>query len=51
MQIKAYHKFQNIGMKDVEIKLYPKLRHDILHEKCKKEIYEYVYNWIEKKLK
>ena len=49
--IKAYHKFQNIGMKDVEIKLYPKLRHDILHEKCKKEIYEYVYNWIEKKLK
>ena len=33
--IKAYHKFQNIGMKDVEIKLYPKLRHDILHEKCK----------------
>ena len=49
--IKAYHKFQNIGMKDVEIKLYPKLRHDILHEKCKQEIYEYVYNWIEKKLK
>ena len=49
--IKAYHKFQDIGMKDVEIKLYPKLRHDILHEKCKKEIYEYVYNWIEKKLK
>lgn len=49
--IKAYHKFQNIGMKDVEIKLCPKLRHDILHEKCKKEIYEYVYNWIEKKLK
>lgn len=49
--IKAYHKFQDIGMRDVEIKLYPKLRHDILHEKCKKEIYEYVYNWIEKKLK
>lgn len=43
--------FQAVGIKDVTIKLYPKLRHDILHEEPKENIYKDIYDWIEEKLK
>ena len=47
---KAYECFKKVGIKDVNMKLYPNLRHDILHEDCKNEIFEDVYNWIQEKI-
>jgi hypothetical protein len=38
------------GVKDIEVKMYPGLRHDILHEAIKEQVYADVYNWVTKKL-
>lgn len=38
------------GIKDIEVKMYLGLRHDILHEKEKEQIYVDIYNWITKRL-
>lgn len=46
---RAYKSFKKSGIKDVSIKIYPGLRHDILHEDCRKEIFAEIYKWIEKK--
>lgn len=45
---KAYESFKKSGIKDVEMKLYSDLRHDILHEDSRSQIFEDIYNWIEK---
>lgn len=47
---KTYNTFKKVGIKDVTMKLYPGLRHDILNEDCKDEIYEYLYQWLDNKL-
>ena len=46
---RAYNSFKKSGIKNVDIKVYPNLRHDILHEDCRKQIFEDIYNWIENK--
>lgn len=43
--IKTHEIFKKAGIEDVEIKLYPNLRHDILHEKCKDTIYNDIYDF------
>jgi alpha-beta hydrolase superfamily lysophospholipase len=43
---RAYGSFRAAGMKDVSIKLYPQLRHEILNEDCREEIYEDLYQWM-----
>lgn len=43
--------FKKAGMQDVEMRLYPKLRHDILHEDCREEIYAAIWQWIKNKVK
>lgn len=48
--IKVYNIFQKIGVKDVKMKLYPGLRHDVLHESIQGEIYEYLYQWLNSKI-
>ena len=48
--IKTHEIFEKAGIEDVEIKLYPNLRHDILHEKCKDTIYNDIYLWLKKKM-
>ena len=48
--IKTHKIFKKAGIEDVEIKLYPNLRHDILHEKCKDTIYNDIYLWLKKKM-
>lgn len=40
----VYNLFSNID--DVNIKIYDNARHDILHEKCKKEVYSDIINWL-----
>ena len=44
--IKAYNCFEKAGIKNVNIKLYPRLRHDILREDCRQGIFEDVYSFI-----
>lgn len=45
---KAYDSFRKAGVKDVELKLYPGLRHEILNEKEKDQVYADILAWIEK---
>ena len=47
---KAYESFKKSGIKDVEMKLYSDLRHDILHEDSRSQIFEDIYIWIKEKM-
>lgn len=47
---KAYRRFKEAGMGDVSLKLYPELRHMVLSEDCREEVYRYLYRWIKKKV-
>lgn len=46
---KACAAFRKAGARDVAIKLYPGLRHEILQESCKGLIYEDIARWLEEK--
>jgi len=46
----AAEAFRSAGMADVSVRIYPLCRHEILNEINRKEIYEDVLEWIEKKL-
>lgn len=48
--LRVVKKFQDVGMKQVEYKLYPEDRHEILNELDKDKVYEDIYNWIEREL-
>ena len=45
---KACESFRKAGVKDVTLKLYPLLRHEILNEKEKDQVYADIWAWIEK---
>ena len=45
---KTFETFKSKGIKDVSIKLYPTDRHEILNELDKEQVYEDVYNFIDK---
>ena len=47
---RAYNAFHRAGVRDVEIKLYRGLRHEILNEDCRAVVYNDIWNWIEKHL-
>ena len=47
---RAYDTFNNAGMEDVELKLYPEARHEILNEINKYEVFDDILNWINNKL-
>lgn len=47
---RAYESFRKAGVRDVSIKLYPKLRHELLCEDCKDAIYQDLYRWLRSKL-
>ena len=42
----AHNFFEKAGVKDLTLKLYPDLRHEILNENCKQEVYEYILYWL-----
>lgn len=44
---RAYRSFQKAGVRDVSIKLYPELRHELLCEDCKETVYEDIYQWLD----
>lgn len=45
---KIYEKYKSSGMKDVDIKLYPGDRHEILNETDRVQVYMDIYEWLEK---
>lgn len=47
---RAYKSFLKAGLVDVNMKLYPGLRHDVLHEACREEIYNYIYQWLRSRI-
>lgn len=40
--------FEKAGYKDIGYKIFPEMRHDVLHEKNSSEVLDYIRNWIEK---
>lgn len=46
----AYYDFKKAGIKNLDIKLYSGLRHDILNEKNKEDVYNDVFDWLDKRL-
>lgn len=46
----AYRDFKKAGCEDVTMKLYPGLRHDILHEDCHGKIQQDIYRWLHSRL-
>lgn len=45
--LREARRFQKIGMKSVDCKLYPNARHEILNEKNRQEVYADIYHWLE----
>lgn len=43
---KVYRSFQELGMENVQMKLYPQDRHEILNETDREDIYADIYRWV-----
>lgn len=48
---KVYDLFKKVGCKDLSIKLYPGMRHEILNETGKSTVYDDVLQWYNEKIK
>lgn len=46
----VFDRFKGIGMQDVTIKMYPEMRHEVLNEIGKEQVWQDVLDWIERKL-
>ncbi len=44
--MRAYKSFMDAGMKDVQLKLYPGARHELLNETNREDVYHDVLNWL-----
>ncbi len=47
---KAYGAYQQAGIKDISLKLYPTDRHEILNELDRENVYEDIYRWLQEHL-
>jgi len=43
---RVYNQYKKLGVEDITLKLWRGLRHDIIHEKNKENVYKYLYSWI-----
>lgn len=43
---KVYNSYKIMNFNDLTIKLWKGLRHEILHEKIKNKVFEYIYSWM-----
>ena len=39
--------FRRVGVREVSLRLYPELRHEILNEDCREEVYQDLYQWLD----
>lgn len=46
---RAYRSFLRAGARDVSLQLYPELRHEILNEDCREDIFRDLYLWLTEK--
>ena len=46
--IKTFEILKKAGIENLDIKLYKDLRHDILHEHCRKKVYNDIEKWLKK---
>ncbi len=44
---RAFRSFQRAGVRDVSLKLYPGLRHEILQESCREAVYGDLLRWLD----
>lgn len=47
---RAENRFKKAGLTDISAHLYHGMRHDLLHEACRQEIYEELYGWLKSRL-
>lgn len=47
----AIQSLKDVGCLNIDVKLYPNDRHEILNEFDKDQVYEDIYNWLEEKMK
>lgn len=47
---KVFEEYKKVGIKDVSMKLYPGLRHEIHNEPSKETVFEDILNWINEKV-
>ena len=47
---KAHESFRKAGVRDLSLKLYDGLRHEILNEKCRETVYADLWAWLEARL-
>ncbi len=47
---RVFHRYEKAGIQDVEMKLYPKGRHEILNESNREQVYEDLYQWIKDRI-
>ena len=43
---RAYQSFRKVGVRDVDIKLYPGMRHEILNDTCRAEVFRDLAAWL-----
>lgn len=47
---RAFRSFQRAGVRQVSLRLYPDLRHELLQEDCRETIYQDIARWLEERL-
>lgn len=45
----VYEQFRELGLRDLEIKMYEGMRHELLNEIGKEEVYQEILSWLEKR--
>lgn len=43
---KVYHQYREAGFRNLRLKFYPEARHEVLHEDCKEDSFNFLYEWI-----
>lgn len=46
---KVYRQLEDLGIRDLELKLYEEMRHELLNEVGKEEVYQDILSWLEKR--
>lgn len=47
---RVFRKYEQAGIQDVKMKLYPKSRHEILNESNREQVYEDLYQWMDDRI-
>ena len=48
--MKTYEQYKQAGIENLQVKIYPEMRHEILNELGKEEVYEDILRWTEERI-